>query len=509
MSRIHANNFITTLNGAISDAVTSIVLTSVTGFPSIGAGVTCNVTLANGSDIEIVTATARSSFTLTVTRGAEGTVAKAFASGSTASIRPTADSVDRKSDIDSYTTTATAAGTTTLTVNSTRDQFFTGSTTQTVVMPVVSTLALGRTFHIVNESSGVVTVQSSGANTIQAMNANTILDLECILITGTGTASWYANYRSKDNTTGGGSFTGPGSSTDNAVVRFNGAAGDTVQNSGVIIDDTDNITGVVSLAASSYLRAGGNATAAGYIELLEDSDNGSNKLTITAPASIGSDKTVTLQDVTGTVYVTGGTDVAVADGGTGTSSAGIGAFNNITGYTAAGATGTTSTNLVFSTSPTLVTPTLGVATATSINFGQDALNYYDEDTWTPTFTFATPGDLSVVYGTRVGTYIRIGKIVYYSMDVTFTPTFTTAAGAASFSGLPFTTVTRSAAGIAYHDSDITYGASYTTLFIAAADSSTILELGALGSGQNARALDITNFTSGNAHIIRCSVVVTV
>ena len=57
----------------------------------------------------------------------------------------------------------------------------------------------------------------------------------------------------------------------------------------------------------------------------------------------------------------------VANGGTNASAAGITAFNNITGYTAAGATGTTSTNLVFSTSPTLVTPTLGVASATSIN----------------------------------------------------------------------------------------------------------------------------------------------
>jgi hypothetical protein len=57
----------------------------------------------------------------------------------------------------------------------------------------------------------------------------------------------------------------------------------------------------------------------------------------------------------------------VANGGTNASSAGITAFNNITGYTATGATGTTSTNLVFSTSPTLTTPTLGVASATSIN----------------------------------------------------------------------------------------------------------------------------------------------
>jgi hypothetical protein len=49
----------------------------------------------------------------------------------------------------------------------------------------------------------------------------------------------------------------------------------------------------------------------------------------------------------------------VAGGGTNASTASITSFNNITGYSASGATGTTSTNLVFSTSPTLVTPALG------------------------------------------------------------------------------------------------------------------------------------------------------
>lgn len=64
--------------------------------------------------------------------------------------------------------------------------------------------------------------------------------------------------------------------------------------------------------------------------------------------------------------------LTVANGGTNASSASITAFNNITGYTASGATGTTSTNLVFSTSPTLVTPTLGVATATRLGLGAAA-----------------------------------------------------------------------------------------------------------------------------------------
>lgn len=48
--------------------------------------------------------------------------------------------------------------------------------------------------------------------------------------------------------------------------------------------------------------------------------------------------------------------IPVALGGTNATSASITAFNNITGYTASGATGTTSTNLVFSTAPTLTGP---------------------------------------------------------------------------------------------------------------------------------------------------------
>ncbi len=93
-----------------------------------------------------------------------------------------------------YTTTATAAGTTTLTVGSTYQQIFTGTTTQTVVLPVASTLVLGQQFSVTNLSTGVVTVQSSGANTIQAMAANTQLNLVCILTSGTGTASWTQVY---------------------------------------------------------------------------------------------------------------------------------------------------------------------------------------------------------------------------------------------------------------------------------------------------------------------------
>ena len=99
-----------------------------------------------------------------------------------------------------YTTTATAAGTTTLTVSSNELQYFTGSTTQTVVLPVTSTLVLGQSFTINNNSTGVVTVQSSGANTIQAMAASTGAVFTCILTSGTTAASWNLLYYNSTNT---------------------------------------------------------------------------------------------------------------------------------------------------------------------------------------------------------------------------------------------------------------------------------------------------------------------
>lgn len=89
-----------------------------------------------------------------------------------------------------YTTTATAGTTTTLTVASTYNQFFTGTTTQTVQLPDVTTLALGWTYHISNNSTGILTVTSSGTNTISTILPGTSLQLVCILTTGTTAASW-------------------------------------------------------------------------------------------------------------------------------------------------------------------------------------------------------------------------------------------------------------------------------------------------------------------------------
>jgi hypothetical protein len=93
-----------------------------------------------------------------------------------------------------YTTTATAAGTTTLLASSTLLQFFTGTTTQTIVLPVASTLVVGAQFNIHNNSTGDLTVNSSGGNLVATVTANTTCTFTCILASGTSAASWDADY---------------------------------------------------------------------------------------------------------------------------------------------------------------------------------------------------------------------------------------------------------------------------------------------------------------------------
>lgn len=93
-----------------------------------------------------------------------------------------------------YQTVVTAAGTTTLTSASEYLQVFTGATTQTVVLPDVTTLALGRCFRVVNNSTGAVTVNSSGGNAVVVLPADTSAMIACVLLTGTTAASWDGNF---------------------------------------------------------------------------------------------------------------------------------------------------------------------------------------------------------------------------------------------------------------------------------------------------------------------------
>ena len=97
---------------------------------------------------------------------------------------------------------------------------------------------------------------------------------------------------------------------------------------------------------------------------------GTTAITFVQFAGAGSYTASTGLTLTGTAFSLTA-PVTVALGGTNATSAGITAFNNISGFTAAGATGTTSTNLVFSTSPTLVTPILGTPQSATLTNATD------------------------------------------------------------------------------------------------------------------------------------------
>jgi len=155
----------------------------------------------------------------------------------------------------------------------------------------------------------------------------------------------------------------------------------------------------------------------------------------------------------------------VANGGTNASTASITSFNNITGYSASGATGTTTTNLVFSTSPSITTPTfVGDVTLSTgnlvigtsgkgIDFSatpgtgtSELFADYEEGTWTPSVT-STIGTITTL-GTVTGKYTKIGNVVtlFTRIDITLNGT---GAGQIKVAGLPYSASTSIAAYSGY------------------------------------------------------------
>jgi hypothetical protein len=104
-----------------------------------------------------------------------------------------------------FTSTATAAGTTTLTATSNLYQRFTGTTTQTIVLPVTSTLATGVAYEIENTSTGNLTVNSSGGNLVATVIPGTTVQCMCIGTSNTTAADWDPEYTEFATITGTGS----------------------------------------------------------------------------------------------------------------------------------------------------------------------------------------------------------------------------------------------------------------------------------------------------------------
>lgn len=67
--------------------------------------------------------------------------------------------------------------------------------------------------------------------------------------------------------------------------------------------------------------------------------------------------------------------------------------------------------------------------------------------FTPTVTLATPGTFSATYATRLGTYVRVGSLYIFTINLAFTPTIGTGTGQVRISGLPATATAQSVATV--------------------------------------------------------------
>jgi hypothetical protein len=105
-----------------------------------------------------------------------------------------------------YTTQNGQGITTTLTNTSTMFQRFTGTSlsTSTVQLPVTSTLALGWTFYIRNDSIVNVVVRSSGSNLVFTITAGTSAAIICSATGGTTASDWLAGLNNFTTYTGTG-----------------------------------------------------------------------------------------------------------------------------------------------------------------------------------------------------------------------------------------------------------------------------------------------------------------
>ena len=260
-----------------------------------------------------------------------------------------------------FTSTATAGGTTTLTNTSSYYQLFTGSTTQTIVLPVTSTLQTGWTFHICNNSTGALTVNSSGGNLVISVIAGTTVMCTCIGTTLTTAADWEAGYTDFSTLTG----------TGNVVLSASPTLSGTTSVTALSASSTLTATGTLSLSGSTTgTHLFGTTATTGTTTIGGTSQTGtiivgrstvSQQTDIQAGATAsGSTKTLNI----GTGGLTGST-TAIAIGSTaGTSTTtlnGTLSLQNALPVTQGGTGSTTSTgsgSVVLATSPTITTPTI-------------------------------------------------------------------------------------------------------------------------------------------------------
>lgn len=128
-------------------------------------------------------------------------------------------------------------------------------------------------------------------------------------------------------------------------------------------------------------------------------------------------------------------------------------------------------------------------------------NILTNGTWTPGITFATVGNLNVVYSAQVGRYQRTGNLVKASFTiVTSTFTFTTASGDLRITGFPFTMAGATVDAGAVFVQGYTK-ANFTQTTVTPVGSQTFANITVSGSGQSQATMKAADMPTGGTVII--------
>ena len=122
------------------------------------------------------------------------------------------------------------------------DSFSAGTTGFTPSTPTTGAVVLAGTLKIANGGTNGTSIPTAGAVPYGTGTAYAFTSAgtagQVLTSAGAGVPIWTTN--------AGGDVTGPASSTDNAVARFDGTTGKLIQNSVTTIDDTGNASGILS-----------------------------------------------------------------------------------------------------------------------------------------------------------------------------------------------------------------------------------------------------------------------
>ncbi len=279
--------------------------------------------------------------------------------------------------------------------------------------------------------------------------------------------------------------TGPASSTDTAIARWNGTTGTVIEDSTCTIDGSGNMVVQGKLSPNTYSSQfdGFNVDASGNISALSLTATGADGITTTADMSAYSyslEAGFFSVDSGGNLFCT-----SIAQSST--SSFTIDSSGNITGHALGiGESAPSAGNVNISGQYQVGGNQIAAANLS---------DYVGKTSWTPVLKFggATTG---ITYSSQEGTYVQIGKLVIAEMQIALTSKGS-ATGAVTITGWPVSANSTGAGQLSFYGATAS-GSNFASPVSGYLDGTTMTLAYHAATGQGALTnSDFTNTTQIN------------